>query len=32
MTAFKVRAVCPLCKGKFTAIIHNVVSDSEYER
>ena len=28
----KVRAVCPLCKGQFTAIIHNVISDSEYDR
>ena len=28
----KVRAVCPLCKGKFTAIIHNVRSDTEYDK
>ena len=28
----KVRAVCPLCKGQFTAIIHNVRSDEEYDK
>lgn len=28
----KVRAVCPLCKGKFTAILHNVISDTEYSK
>ena len=28
----KVRAVCPLCKGKFSAIIHNVRSDSDYDK
>ena len=28
----KVKAVCPLCKGKFTAIIHNVRSDTEYDK
>ncbi|XP_046638721.1 E3 ubiquitin-protein ligase Topors-like isoform X1 [Daphnia pulicaria] len=25
------RAECPLCKGPFTAIIHNVKSDQEYD-
>ena len=28
----KVKAVCPLCKGKFTAIIHNVRSETEFEK
>ena len=26
------RAVCPLCKGKFTAIIHNVRSETEFDK
>ena len=28
----KVRAVCPLCKGQFSAIIHNIRSDDDYDR
>ena len=28
----KVKAVCPLCKGKFTAIIHNMRSETEYDK
>ena len=28
----KVRAVCPLCKGKFSAIIHNVRGDDDYDK
>jgi hypothetical protein len=28
----KVRAVCPLCKGIFKSIIHNVRSDSDYDK
>jgi hypothetical protein len=27
-----VKAVCPLCKGTFKAIIHNVRSDSDYDK
>nr|CAH0110090.1 unnamed protein product [Daphnia galeata] len=27
----KEKAECPLCNGPFTAIIHNVISDQEYE-
>jgi len=28
----KVKPVCPLCKGKFSYIMHKIVSDTEYER
>jgi len=27
----KVKAECPLCKGKFTSIIHNIRSDEDYD-
>ena len=27
----KVKAVCPLCKGKFTSILHNMRSDTDYD-
>ena len=28
----QVKPVCPLCKGKFSYIMHKIVSDTEYER
>jgi len=28
----KVKPVCPLCKSKFTHIMHNIVSDTDYQR